>query len=605
MRRPLFLIAALISTTAYALPPGVEGPLRQGANHHIGDESFIEKFGRPPTAQDPEGVRMTTHLQHVHDWLASRPATRPELAAKRAAILAALERYIAKGTTPRNLDLPWRTPVFIDEEGTICAVGFLIESTAGRALPEQIAKVHRYDFIEDIAAAMPEVQQWIADSGLTLEEIQTIQPAYEEPEVDEWRSWDLARFKPADGPSTRYGSGNFKRGNMDGTWQVFGAAGDRKAIVIGRGELSRGRGAWTSSYPTGEKLAEGRYVANQPAGAWRMYHRSGNLAAEGSFDHGTRVGKWRFYYDTEARTPMAVGRFGGDGSVVGTWHHYDSEGKLLARSWTETPAQWADDSIGVNGGEGSVLEVMPGADGVRHTIHQGTPGKDVEMNEFSLELFARGQEKLYISQALGQEAWYGADGVKLVRSEDGAWSGTDCRWSTMRKLIAQQGDVARLDGVLSNAAIHRARTAQETRFEALRDTGPVCKGAIEISPDRAKRLEALLASRDVVRAATPQMVRDLIIDQEDDVPQADDADADDNDDNNNVDPETAAYRKRKQLERTDLAHLLAGNMAMYIEWPHIDRRFKQVYATMAGRYAKHWASRGDQDGDPNLDEKAN
>ena len=170
----------------------------------------------------------------------------------------------------------------------------------------------------------------------------------------------------------------------------------------------------------------------------------------------------------------------------------------------------------------------------------------------------------------------------------------------MRKLIAQQGDVARLDGVLSNAALRRARSAQETKFEALHDdAGPVCKGAIEISPDRAKRLETLFASRDVIRAATPQVVRDLILDQEDDVPQVDD------DDDANVDPETAAYHKRKKLERADLAHLLAGNMAMYIEWPHVDRRFKQVYATMAGRYAKHWASRSDSDGDPNLDEKAN
>jgi hypothetical protein len=40
---------------------------------------------------------------------------------------------------------------------------------------------------------------------------------------------------------------------------------------------------------------------------------------------------------------------------------------------------------------------------------------------------------------------------------------------------------------------------------------------------------------------------------------------------------------------------------MYIEWPHIDRRFKQVYATMAGRYAKHWAGRSDSDADPSLD----
>jgi len=77
MRRSLALITALISTSAYALPPGASPHLREGANHHIGDESFIAKFGRRPNRDDGERVRMTTHLQHVHDWLAARPATRP------------------------------------------------------------------------------------------------------------------------------------------------------------------------------------------------------------------------------------------------------------------------------------------------------------------------------------------------------------------------------------------------------------------------------------------------------------------------------------------------------------------------------------------------
>jgi len=575
MRRNLLLLAALASTPAYALPPGSELRLRQGANHHIGDESFIAKFGRPPNANDGERVRMTTHLQHVHDWLASRPPTRPELAAQRVAILQALENYIAKGTTPRNYDLPWRTPVFIDEEGTICAVGYLIESTVGRELPEKIARAHRYDFIEDIARDMPEVQQWIADSGLTLEEIQTIQPAYDEPPVNEWRGWDLVKFRPADGPSTRYGNGNFKRGNMDGEWKVL----DGK-IVVGKGTMKRGHGEWTSFYATGEKLAEGRYEANQPQGEWRMFHRSGNLAAEGSYEHGTRVGKWRFYYDTAAKTPMAIGRFGGDGSVVGTWRHFDAEGKLLARSWTETPSQWEDDNIGVNGGEGSVLDVLPGKDGVHHVIHQGTPGHDVEMNELSLELFEKTGERLYISRALGVETWYGADGARLVHGDDGTWSATSCHWSASRKQIAASGDVARLDGVLSNAAMLRAHAAQKEKFAELKDSGPVCHGDVAISSERAARLDALLASRDTIRAATPQAVRDVILDQEEDV-------ARDEDD-------------KRVKQDADLARVLAGNMAMYIEWPHIDRRFKQVYATMAGRYMKHWASRSENDGDPRL-----
>ena len=52
--------------------------------------------------------------------------------------------------------------MFIDDHHTICAVGYLIEQSAGRPLAEKIAQQHRYDFIEDIAADMPEVQAWIA-----------------------------------------------------------------------------------------------------------------------------------------------------------------------------------------------------------------------------------------------------------------------------------------------------------------------------------------------------------------------------------------------------------------------------------------------------------
>jgi antitoxin component YwqK of YwqJK toxin-antitoxin module len=379
---------------------------------------------------------------------------------------------------------------------------------------------------------------------------------------------------------------------MEGEWKVL--AGD---VVVGKGTMKQGRGTWTSFYATGEKLAEGRYAASSPEGRWKMFHRSGNLAAEGVFDGGTRVGKWRFYHDTPARTMIAVGRFGADGSVIGRWQHFDVEGKLLARSWTETPAQWQDDSIGTNGGEGSVLEVMPGRDGVRHVVHQGTPGQDVEYNEYKLELFSKGKEKLYIANILGAEAWYGADGVNLVHDANG-WSGRDCRWSTTRKLIAQQGDVPRLDGVLSNDAVKRARAAKEDELDQMKDTGVACKGAtVEISAARAKRLDALLASRDTVRSATPQMVRQLILDEEQP------ADPDEDSAEEDLDPEELARNKREQLRKSDLARILAGNMAMYIEWPHIDRRFTQVYATMAGRYVAHWASRSDEDGDPSVTER--
>src|SRR5262245_32507843 len=124
----LALALGSAASTAHALPPGAEARgFRDGANHHLGDDSFVARFGRAPRADDGEPLRMATHLAYVRAWLGVRPATRPELAPMRAALLGYLDDYLAKGTTPINTALPWRSPVFIDELGNICAVGYLIE----------------------------------------------------------------------------------------------------------------------------------------------------------------------------------------------------------------------------------------------------------------------------------------------------------------------------------------------------------------------------------------------------------------------------------------------------------------------------------------------
>ena len=83
----------------------------------------------------------------------------------------------------------------------------------GRALPEQVAATHRLDYLEDIATAMPEVRDWVATSGLTLDELASIQPGYPGPEVQHLMGWLKADKKdnyewqaptgeamPADGP---------------------------------------------------------------------------------------------------------------------------------------------------------------------------------------------------------------------------------------------------------------------------------------------------------------------------------------------------------------------------------------------------------------------
>ncbi|HEY5938534.1 MAG TPA: hypothetical protein VIU61_27975, partial [Kofleriaceae bacterium] len=341
------LVVVSAASTAVALP-APDTRYRPGANHHLGDDSFVAAQGRAPRASDSEKTRMKLHLAHVRKLLAERPATKPELEARRTELLGYLDDYIAKGITPANTHLPWRSPVFIDDAGAICAVGYLIERSVGRALPERIAREQRYEFLEDIAANMPEVSAWIASSGLTLEELASIQPAYSEPEARTWVTWNLREHPRIDGAYDENGmTGTFRNNVMEGAWTMT----NKDGVVVGKGTMKHGAGPWTSFHPDGKaKLAEGRYADNRAHGAWKFFHASGNLAAEGRFVAGRRDGAWRFFHDTPRKTPIAIGKFGRGGSVRGTWQHFDATGAIIAVSKPETP--WQDGDLGTNGGEG-------------------------------------------------------------------------------------------------------------------------------------------------------------------------------------------------------------------------------------------------------------
>src|SRR5690242_1329299 len=130
MLRQLVPVLTLLTTAASA-EPAIH---RDGANHHLGDDSFVATVGRTPTDHDGEHLRMQLHLKYVRGLLADAPPTRPDLAERRAELLGYLDEYIAKGITPHNTYLPYRNPVFIDRDHHICAVGYLIERSAGRAL---------------------------------------------------------------------------------------------------------------------------------------------------------------------------------------------------------------------------------------------------------------------------------------------------------------------------------------------------------------------------------------------------------------------------------------------------------------------------------------
>jgi hypothetical protein len=557
------LAVALSSTAAYALPPN--SPYREGANHHVGDASFIAKFGRRPTARDSEAVRMHEHFAYVRALLAARPPTKPELAAQRAKILAAFDAYIAKGTTPENEHLPWRTPVFIDDHHTICAVGYLIEQTAGRELAEKIAARHRYDLLDDIAADMPEVRDWVAASGLTLEELASIQPAYTEPEANTWRTWDLAKHPHPDGAYDHGGvRGTFHKNRMEGTWTVTADGGTQQ---LGKGDFERGAGAWTSFYPTGEKLAEGRYADNRATGPWKLYFASGNLAAEGSFDGGDRAGPWRFYYDTPKKTPIATGSFTSGGYVTGTWRHYDATGALIAKSRIATPDLWGDTDWAVDGGEGSLLDLTAAADGIHHQIHQGTVGGVPQR----LDSYWRGHERIYVQEAFGHVTTFDAEGHALVHGADGTWTASDCGWSKTRKDIARIGDIVRMHGLLYKDVRRRMHASRQDMVGwasgVTDDAGPTCKTPRAITGPRAHELDQLIADRDRTHAIPPSFVRAQVLGE---------------------DTANDSLTDEDKARVADMAEILAHNMSMYIECA-----FTQLFGTLPGRTTWHW-----YDGDP-------
>ncbi len=162
------IVLLLMTATAAAREPGV--------NAVVGDASWVARFGVLPDASVDEDLRIRVHLEYVEALLrASEPVGASDAQrAARAHNLDLLHAYLERGVFPRNHVVPGRRPHFIDEDGRICAVGYLIEQTAGRDVAETINARHEWDYIEDIDG----IEGWVAASGLTVHELAMIQPGY-------------------------------------------------------------------------------------------------------------------------------------------------------------------------------------------------------------------------------------------------------------------------------------------------------------------------------------------------------------------------------------------------------------------------------------------
>jgi len=165
----------------------------QPINNVIGDISYLSTFQTRPTHETSETLRIQTHLEYVVTQLISVPVSHlsDKQRSNRSLLLDHLGVYADAGIFPANYDFPGeRKPCFIDQTGNICAVGYLIEKSAGRQVAENVNELFQYDYIEDMNDKV--VVEWMKVNGLTLEECAMIQPTYQHRQL-------IERITPCEG----------------------------------------------------------------------------------------------------------------------------------------------------------------------------------------------------------------------------------------------------------------------------------------------------------------------------------------------------------------------------------------------------------------------
>ena len=147
---------------------------------HAGAWSHLHaSYHRPFEAR--EVARIRHHLEGAETLLLAADVSRlsARQRAARARCILELRTYRLRGRFPHNhVRRDGRTPMFVDEHGTRCAMAHLIERSGERSLVARIARTQNLAHIHGLAGD-PELVAWLDRNGLTADEAARIQPAYD------------------------------------------------------------------------------------------------------------------------------------------------------------------------------------------------------------------------------------------------------------------------------------------------------------------------------------------------------------------------------------------------------------------------------------------
>ena len=130
-----------------------------------------------------DDLRIRRHLSRTEQHLRSvdTHALPEPLRIRRLQHLNRLHTYWRSGRFPRHhesllLAQGLYSPRFIDRDGRLCAVADLLINSGHGTLAHQIAATANLSLIRDMN--FPELNAWVDQSGLTLDELALIQPGY-------------------------------------------------------------------------------------------------------------------------------------------------------------------------------------------------------------------------------------------------------------------------------------------------------------------------------------------------------------------------------------------------------------------------------------------
>lgn len=207
-----------------------------------------------PWFLEGERDRIQRHLERVEGELrgSEPPGLSPAQRQARARQMDRLREYRLAGEFPRNLEAPGlRTPVFQDDRGVLCAVGYLLAVDGQWDLVERVARTRNLARIPELADE-PGLLEWLRENGLSVDEAAWIQPSYDgwwprpEPEPQAERSSSRYRTASATaavvgGLATGWNLVGVQRGDVPSLGVTLGIAAGASSLALGASRLDEDR----------------------------------------------------------------------------------------------------------------------------------------------------------------------------------------------------------------------------------------------------------------------------------------------------------------------------------------------------------------------------